>query len=280
MTHIGHHQPPLNGVQGVESSTGGGLNGVHGAESLGRGGGRRRARARAATLSALAALLLLLAHTVGGGTPSGSAAVRDQVVGAGAPRTTYASPPAVISTEDSSRPSAPSRPAPPDGPRTAHPVDDQRADPATIAIPAIGVEASVIALEVEDSALQVPADFSQAGWWRAGPEPGEVGPAVIVGHVDSHRGPAVFYRLRDLVVGDQIHVTRTDGSVATFAVTGSTPVRKDAFPTADVYGPTDDRALRLITCDGDFADGSYLGNLIVDAVLIDESDPPRAGELP
>ncbi|WP_205712345.1 sortase domain-bontaining protein [Euzebya rosea] len=155
----------------------------------------------------------------------------------------------------------------------------ERADPATVSIPAIDVDASVIPLGVTDSSLDVPEDFAETGWWQDGPEPGEVGAAVVVGHVDSFRGPAVFFRLRDLVAGDEITIDRVDGSSATFAVRSIMRVSKDDFPTEMVYGATTEPWLRLITCDGDFADGSYLGNLIVNAELVHEQPPATNGAL-
>jgi sortase (surface protein transpeptidase) len=154
----------------------------------------------------------------------------------------------------------------------------QRPAPTRVEIPAIGVSARVIPLGRQaDGALEVPEDFGLAGWWTGGPEPGEIGPAVIVGHVDSFSGPAIFFDLDQLAYDDRIVVTRGDGSRATFAVRTAMRVDKAAFPTDLVYGPTDDAQLRLVTCDGDFADGSYLGNLIVTADLVSESAPPAAG---
>ena len=163
------------------------------------------------------------------------------------------------------------------------PADDarriDRADPTTVSIPAIDVEASVISLGVTDGSLDVPEDFAETGWWQDGPEPGEVGAAVVVGHVDSYRGPAVFFRLRDLAAGDEITIRRVDGSSATFAVRSIMRVSKDDFPTEMVYGATAEPWLRLITCDADFADGSYLGNLIVNAELVHEQPPATSGPL-
>lgn len=144
------------------------------------------------------------------------------------------------------------------------------ADPARIRIPAIGVDAAVGPLELDAAnLLPPPATNEDTGWWRAGPEPGEVGPAVIVGHVDSYLGPAVFFRLRQLVPGDEILVERVDGSVARFVVSSSEQYDKNAFPTDAVYGATPDAQLRLITCGGSFdrGDRRYLDNVVVYAHL-------------
>ena len=145
----------------------------------------------------------------------------------------------------------------------------QPAPPATLTIPSIGVETELEHVAVRDNGtLAAPADFVQAGWFAEGPSPGERGPAVIVGHVDSRDGPAVFYRLPELGPGDPIEVTRTDGTVVRFAVTEIFEATKDAFPTEAVYGPTAGPTLRLITCSGTFDPDArhYLSNLVVSAV--------------
>ena len=138
--------------------------------------------------------------------------------------------------------------------------------PVRIAIPAIGVDAPLIRLGLNaDRSLEVPRDFGDAGWWTGGARPGEAGPAIIAGHVDSYTGPAVFYRLRDLHPGDAIIVARRDGSRARFTVIGSEQYPKARFPTARVYRRTADPALRLITCSGTFdrESGHYLDNTVV-----------------
>ncbi len=144
----------------------------------------------------------------------------------------------------------------------------QAAVPVRLRIPAIGVDADVMALGLQlDRTLEVPEDPDRTGWWRGGPEPGEVGAAVVVGHVDSWRGPAVFSDLVDLRRGDAILVDRADGSTATFVVRSSMAVGKDTFPTRAVYGPADTPALRLVTCHGDVVGGSHTGNYVILADL-------------
>jgi hypothetical protein len=141
--------------------------------------------------------------------------------------------------------------------------------PARIAIPSIGVETELERLAVRhDGTLAAPGDFGRAGWFADGPSPGERGPAVIVGHVDSRDGPAVFYRLAELSPGDLVEVTRIDGTVARFAVADMFEAGKDAFPSNAVYGPTAGPVLRLITCSGAFdrAARHYVSNLVVSAV--------------
>jgi sortase (surface protein transpeptidase) len=142
--------------------------------------------------------------------------------------------------------------------------------PARVRIPAIGVDAPLDALHLDPTgALEPPTDFEVPGWYADGTVPGDVGPAVIAGHVDSRAGPAIFYRLGELRAGDLVEVLRGGAWIA-FEVVGSTRVPKDEFPTEQVYGPTPDRQLRIITCGGEFdgATRSYRDNVIVFAVAL------------
>ncbi len=142
------------------------------------------------------------------------------------------------------------------------------AEPTGIAIPSIGVGSSLLQLGLEaDGGAEVPADYALAGWYRDGGRPGVVGPTVVLGHVDSAAGPAVFYRLRELNPGDVVEVTTAGGGVATYAVDRVEQVAKDAFPTFEVFGATQDDVLRLVTCAGEFDRGarSYEDNLVVHA---------------
>ena len=140
------------------------------------------------------------------------------------------------------------------------------APPRWIRIPAIGVSAPVIPLGLnKDHTIEVPKDFSDTGWYRPGPDPGEQGPAVIVGHVDSQTGPAVFYRLRELKRGNRILIRRADGTTVRFRVNGLERWPKAEFPTRRVYGRTRGPVLRLVTCSGAFdsSSGHYVDNTIV-----------------
>jgi len=142
--------------------------------------------------------------------------------------------------------------------------------PARLSIPAIGVRSSLVGLGLAgDGSMEVPVDYGRAGWFTEGTLPGETGPAVIAGHVDSKTGPAVFYRLRDLRRGDTIHVDRADGVRLRFVVEERAQYPKASFPSAAVYGPVPWAALRLVTCGGEFdrARGSYRDNVVVYARL-------------
>jgi hypothetical protein len=148
------------------------------------------------------------------------------------------------------------------------------AEPTAIAIPAIRVRSALLHLgQAGDGTLAVPPPgphYDQAGWYRYSPRPGAVGPAVVVGHIDSKSGgPSVFFRLGDLKPHDTIEVTRADGSVAVFVVDAVRRFHKSDFPTQLVYGNTDHATLRLITCGGPFdrSTGHYLDNVVVTASL-------------
>jgi Sortase domain len=140
------------------------------------------------------------------------------------------------------------------------------APPVRVRVPAIAVDSELLRLGTDATgALVPPDDFQRAGWFAAGTVPGDVGPAVVAGHVDSVDGPAVFSRLDDLVPGDEVLVDREDGTTARFTVTGVGRYPKSDFPTAAVYGPTPRAELRLVTCGGDFdrSAHSYEDNVVV-----------------
>jgi hypothetical protein len=147
-----------------------------------------------------------------------------------------------------------------------------------VVIPSIAVDARVVDLSKNpDGTLRVPG-WDDTGWWQRGPEPGARGPAVIVGHVDSTAGPAVFFRLEELKAGDRIDVALDGGGTVPYAVERTEGFAKDAFPTLDVYGLTPGPELRLITCDGelDTATGHDVDNLVVFATAApgDGAPPP------
>lgn len=149
-----------------------------------------------------------------------------------------------------------------------------RSVPVSIRIPAIGVDSSLLQLGLNaDGSVQVPpldAVPSRAGWYRYSPTPGQVGPAVILGHVDSAaHGPAIFYRLGALRPGDRVVIRRADGSTAIFRVDRAVRYPKTNFPTDEVYGNIDHAGLRLITCGGsfDFSSRQYRDDIVVYASL-------------
>ena len=157
-------------------------------------------------------------------------------------------------------------------PHAPRPIGPARvARPVYLSIPVIGVHTRLIRLGLTaQGTLQVPASTSVAGWYTGGPRPGQVGSAVIAGHIDSYLGPGVFFRLRLLRPGDRVYVRRAGGTLAVFRVYAERSYPKDRFPTQKVYGPAPDPELRLITCGGTFdpARGSYLNNVVVYAAQI------------
>jgi sortase (surface protein transpeptidase) len=165
--------------------------------------------------------------------------------------------------------SVPAVPAPPSSAVTTAPA----VAPTAISIPAIGVHHALLSLgQNSDGTLQVPpmSDVAAPGWDRNSPAPGQVGPAVILGHIDGTTGAeGVFYALGALRPGDTVSITRSDGTVAAFRIDGVNRYPKDAFPTLTVYGNTPDPQLRLITCGGPFdhAAQRYLDNTVVYATL-------------
>ncbi len=147
---------------------------------------------------------------------------------------------------------------------------DQPALPVRLQIPAIAVSTPLVRLgRLADGSIEVPHDWDRAGWYDRGPRPGQPGPAVILGHVDSRTGPAVFFRLRALRPRDIVRVGLKDGRILVFRVQRVERYPKDKFPTQAVYFPTLDRELRLITCGGhfDYARRSYRDNIVVYATL-------------
>ncbi len=149
--------------------------------------------------------------------------------------------------------------------------------PLSVGIPDIGVDSSLVRLGLgSDGSLDVPGDFGVAGWWTGGSAPGDPGAAVVVGHVDSFKGRAVFYRLRELTPGQPIVVRRSDGSTVTFIVEALRQYPKDKLPIDAIYGPTPEPTLRLITCGGTFdrARDEYRDNVVVFARLLSATPGP------
>ena len=167
-------------------------------------------------------------------------------------------------------PTTTSRPAPTDVPPVITTLS--HIAPLQLIIPAINVDTPLVNLGLhDDGTLEVPHDFAKAGWFTGGNYPGDPSgpPGLIAGHVDNQSGPAVFFDLKNLVAGDEIHVVRADNSVAVFVVTATGQYPKNDFPAAEVYAPVPDSQLVLITCTGDFNENarSYVDNFVVRAAL-------------
>jgi len=222
-------------------------------------GGRRGATsvAAAAVLLLVAGLVVALIGWRGSETSTPDA---PSVTSASGPETrpsTTAAPPKGAKAEQA--------PAPHFGPSMSG------SAPVGLTIPRIGVRADKIEDLglADDGTIEVPRDASAPGWFTPGPSPGQLGPAVIAGHVDSTTGPAVFYRLGELRPGDRVQVARADGSTAHFRVDKVETYEKETFPTRAVYGTTRHAELRLITCSGEYdTETGYLSNTVAYAHLV------------
>lgn len=205
-----------------------------------------------------------------GAAPVATIAIGASACSRGAPAAT--APP--VATEAAAAPTSPGSPTPSASGSTAGggvaAVHLARSTPLRVKIAAIGVNSPLMDLGLQaDGSLEVPPSGFPAGWYTGGPTPGQLGPAVIAGHIDWN-GPGVFFRLHDLKPGDEVTVTRADGSTPVFRVTRVAQFPKDQFPTQLVYGNIDYAGLRLITCGGSFnsRSGHYEDNIIVFANLV------------
>jgi hypothetical protein len=157
-----------------------------------------------------------------------------------------------------------------DKPAAATPMDASR--PVAVRIPCIGVDSThMMKLGLNsDGTIQVPPLLSgRTGWYKQSPTPGQKGPAIILGHIDSYKGPSVFFHLDEVKPGEQVIVTRADGTKAHFTVDAIKQYSKKDFPTKKVYGNVSYPALRLITCGGQFNEQkrSYESDTVVYAHL-------------
>jgi len=147
-------------------------------------------------------------------------------------------------------------------------VETPPARPVLLSIPSIGVRTHLTRLGLQkDGTVEVPSDPALAGWFQRGPPPGAAGSSVILGHVDSTSGPAVFYRLRELQPGERIAVRLDDASTVYFRVHSVTTYANEDFPAQKVYGRQGRSVLNLVTCGGsyDAANGGYQSNVVVNA---------------
>jgi hypothetical protein len=205
------------------------------------------------------------------GAPDGAPVQAPLPVAAAAP-STAAAPPAAPSASAAHPAPAPAKAAPTAGAMPA-------SAPTRLRIRAINVDAPFTGLTLGPSGALNPPPVDNknlVGWYQDGVSPGEDGTAVVVGHVDTTTGPAVFLLLSSLKPGSTVDVTRADGSVATFSVDSVQAFAKDAFPDQQVYGQAADPELRLITCGGayDKTRKDYTDNVVVFAHL--QSSTPAA----
>jgi Sortase domain len=239
--------------------------------------GGRRGGTLAAAVTAVLLVVGVLALAVGvrgqPGPPAPDRAARQPTIAV-----TTAQPSSTMSAALQSSPSTTQPPvAPSDPPAPVDPSAEQigpflaAAAPTGIQIPSIGVTSTVfVDLGVaSDGTITVPGSADEVGFYTGGPTPGQLGPAVLAGHVDSAHGPGVFYRLGAVKPGDVINVSRADGSITAFRVDKVATYPKDQFPTEEVYrGDFTHAQIRLVTCGGTFDKvRHYLGNVVVFAHL-------------
>ncbi len=147
-----------------------------------------------------------------------------------------------------------------------------RSEPTHINVPSVQIDYDIMSVgRLPDGTMETPPLFDKiTGWYKYSPTPGEIGPAIIVGHIDTYKGPSVFWRLREIQPGAIVEITRADGSIAKFKVEALKQFDQNNFPTQEVYGNIDHAGLRLITCGGTFdrQTGHYNQNTVVFASLI------------
>jgi hypothetical protein len=151
----------------------------------------------------------------------------------------------------------------------------QPSSPLRLRAPAIQLNTDLTAVGLSrDGSIEVP-HYTKAGWYRLSPTPGEIGPSVIVGHLDNIHGAAVFERLRELSRGQIIEVDRQDGKTAKFVIERVSQYPQQQFPTAEVYGDLNYPGLRIITCGGKFNHRTqrYSNNTIIYASIVPEKSP-------
>jgi sortase (surface protein transpeptidase) len=144
--------------------------------------------------------------------------------------------------------------------------------PTNLSIPAVNINAPIAPVgQAANGTIQMPPILSwETGWYKYSPTPGQLGPAIIVGHVDNYESIWVFWRLRYAQPGDDIYISRQDGTTVHFKVTALKEFSQSNFPTQQVYGNINYPGLRLITCGGTFSTSSeeYNQNTVVYAAMV------------
>lgn len=147
--------------------------------------------------------------------------------------------------------------------------------PYELEIPQLKINTFIVPVGIDEhERMDVPKSFENVGWFKYGSIPGEQGNAVIAGHLDSPTGPAIFYNLNTLQIGDFIHVLNIKGEKMTFIIKEKKIYNTSSFPIEKVFGYTDKKILNIITCDGAFDHNAktYDKRLVLVSQLINFSE--------
>lgn len=185
-----------------------------------------------------------------------------------------------ISAPPATQDSAPSPTDAPPTPATASPAASATAGPVPTRFPAAvapswiritsgGVDGTLTPRGLAPDGKITPARHEILWFTGHGRvQPGEVGTAVIAGHVSWEGRPDVFANLSSVSTGDLVTVGYTDGTSRSFSVVSTAAVDKDELSRSEtVWGAHPDRPrLAIITCDpalGYQPDGHTAANFVV-----------------
>lgn len=146
--------------------------------------------------------------------------------------------------------------------------------PVRLKIPSIRVNAPIDLVGIlPDGSMGIPTRPLNAAWYELGPKPGEIGSAVIDGHVNWWYGATgVFGKLKKLKPGDLITVQDDQGKAISFIVQIIKSYKQKDDATS-IFTSNDGKAhLNLITCDGKWVKGAkaYSERLVVFADAVED----------
>ncbi|UXH46042.1 class F sortase [Rossellomorea vietnamensis] len=151
--------------------------------------------------------------------------------------------------------------------------EENKIKPTFLSIPKLGLEAPIKEFGLDKNGnMELPKNGKDVAWFEPGFQPGEKGNAVLAGHVDDEKKPAVFFELKTLEPGDEIHLQGESGETLTFVVREKVAYDKDDAPLRKIFGPSEKRMLNLITCTGYFDHDihNYVERLVVYTELVDD----------
>ncbi|MCP3740518.1 sortase domain-bontaining protein [Rossellomorea sp. BNER] len=159
-------------------------------------------------------------------------------------------------------------------------IQEEGITPTRIQIPSMEIDTNVIPVGLKDNGeMDVPEKTTVVGWYDRGPKPGGIGNSVVAGHVDSEEGPAIFFYLKNIEIGENIILSDKNGIKRTFVVTSKESYKSEEAPIKKIFGPSNKRQLNVITCTGtfDYENHLYPERLVVYTELVDE---PTQQEIP